>query len=801
MEKVPVSYQLPDRRQQPARLIAAYDTPRRTLLERGVSLRGAPDLAGFRRYLVARQRAEEMAAAEEAMSSGVKVRRRRLLRRRTGAEVADPQLRPVTWAVSLRGDRRDLEDAFAHRGQKAHAFVVNGPSDAAAVCGFKPRTQRVAGGVRLAQLTPASLESNQHCRSCLVLLYEAALSGRLETGPWPAAEAGHADTEAGQEETEAGQARTDESAQLEADASAGAQVAPLHAAETVGTEAPPAQDDEPAYGEDVAEEVPQQEALAVAEQATEYASSAQADPEAEALSEAQPEERAEARADADEAAPEGPVVIPIGEDWDADHEDLHAAAAEVQIQVEELQGYPLSIVDQAADPLTALLEQGVEDVLVVASAGQTALIVGGLGRGADWAGTLLDMEQEPVLQRAWASADLVHQDGPEVQRIFGPFWAAAAVLVPVGETVCVVFGSARPLQIADEMLFDGARLAAERYQRPSMENVLADEREVSIALKRMLDAPDTSFEAALEHVLTTTAGVLGCSIAAGVARMGRLLEMRAIDLDGADHLDPAQLLGSGPLLTGEQRISVEESVEESLEPDTHLPAVVSRLRLPLSGENVQGLLVLTHTAHRPRGFTTQDHRLAEAMAPAAALVLERAAFGEGMRALEDHVRSAPSTDPLTGLPNQAAWEEALNTEADRLARSGGTAAVAAFRIDGLRRIDERKGPLARDAALREAAELVRRVSRSTDVAARVSEDEFRVLVRDGGRLGARKLATRVRRAAREAQGSDSAMPALTISFANARSRPQLLAASRLVGQRLRSKARAEQPRIGSGRPG
>lgn len=796
-----MAYLLPDRGTQPARLIAAYDAPRRSLLERGVSLRGAPDLAGFRRYLVARQRVEEMSAAEEAISDGVKVKRRGLLRRGRPA-VADPQLRPVTWAVSLRGGRRDLEDAFTHRGQQAHAFALNGPSDALAVCGFQPRTQPAAGGIRLARLAPASLEGNEKCRLCLVLLYEAALSGRVERGSWSPAEAAADASDASD---------ADETAPLAVDASADAQVAAEHAAETVGSEAAAEQEDEPARREDVVGAEPELEALVVGGQATESAGSLQAEIETEGQAEAETEAQAEAEQRAQEpaqtsqaedrladvqAAPDGPFVIPIGEDWDPDHEDLHAAAANVQIQVEELQGASLSIVDRTADPLAALLEQGVEDVLVVASAGQTALIVGGLGRGADWAGTLLDMEHEPVLRSAWAAGDPLHQDGPEVQRIFGPFWARAAVLVPVGEMVCVVFGSARALEISEQVLSDAARLAAERFQRPSMQNVLADEREISIALKRIMDAPAGSFEAALEHVLATTAGVLGCSIAAGVARMGRLLEMRAIDLDGADHLDPAQLLGSGPLLTGEHGISVEETHAAG----PHRSAVVSRLRLPIHGDNVQGLLVLTHTAHRARGFTTHDHRLAEAMAPAAALVLERAAFGEGMRALEEHVRSAPSTDPLTGLPNEAAWEMALDAEADRLGRHGGSAAVAAFRIDGLRRIDEREGPLARDAALREAAELVRRVSRGTDLTARVSEDEFRVLVRDGGRLGARKLATRIRRAAREAHSSESALPPLTISFANANSRPQLLAASRLVGQRLRSRARVEQPRSGSGRP-
>jgi hypothetical protein len=54
------------------------DSSRRTLLDRGISLRAAPDLTGFRQYLAARQRAEEMAMAESALADGVKGGRGRL---------------------------------------------------------------------------------------------------------------------------------------------------------------------------------------------------------------------------------------------------------------------------------------------------------------------------------------------------------------------------------------------------------------------------------------------------------------------------------------------------------------------------------------------------------------------------------------------------------------------------------------------------------------------------------------------------------------------------------------------------
>jgi hypothetical protein len=72
-------------------LFASGDSPRQTLLERGVSLRAAPDLTGFRQYLAARQRAEEIALAEAAIADGVKLGRG-LLGRGRPQKAPDPQM-------------------------------------------------------------------------------------------------------------------------------------------------------------------------------------------------------------------------------------------------------------------------------------------------------------------------------------------------------------------------------------------------------------------------------------------------------------------------------------------------------------------------------------------------------------------------------------------------------------------------------------------------------------------------------------------------------------------------------------
>ena len=782
-----MAFQTPEQPQTDGLVFPASDEPRQSLLEMGLTTSGGPDLAELREYLAARQRAEELAAAEAAASAeGTIARRSRFRRQPKRDDVPDPQLRPVTWAVALRSRRRDIEDALVHRGLIAHGYVFNAASDSPAVCGYKPPVRRTSRGGRVARLAPAAIDTNPRCSRCLLLLYGAALAGETDPGRWPAGDMPGSHL-VEHEAPEPVAVDSDEYDQ------------PIAAAEEY---------DEPTDSYEPYQQPLHLLPLAAAEAQVDYESATSYPAETELTQTTdytQATDYAQTTDYTAEAAVEERVVIPIEDEWEeaeADIENGVAADYELEVADEEADDYTpavaaMGIVDSERDPLNELLSEGVEDVLVVAVAGQTALIAGGIGRGADWAGTVLSLENEPLLLDALGAQHPLRQESHESQRVVGPFWSRSVALVPVSDTGCVVFSSSSTLLVSDESLRWAALGAAVRFEQPPLDAVLDDERELGIAVQRMMEGAQlASFEAALDHVLVTAASVLGCSIAAGVARMGRRLEMRSIDLDGADAPDPALVLGEGPLLASGDELSVEEMPVQS----HGSPTVIARLRIPLSGPNVSGTLVLTHTHRRPRGFTTQDQRLAQAMAPAAALVLERAGFGEGMQALESHLRSAPSTDTLTGLANRAAWEEALGREAARLGRRGGVAAVAGFRLDGLARIDERQGPVARDDALRAAAELVRSLCRSSDIAARVSDDEFRVLLRDPGRQGGRRLATRMRRAIRAAQNESGQLPPVSLSWANAASQRQLLAANRLVAQRLRYRARLAEPaRLGSGR--
>ena len=67
----------------------------------------------------------------------------------------------------------------------------------------------------------------------------------------------------------------------------------------------------------------------------------------------------------------------------------------------------------------------------------------GTGRGAGWAGNVeLDAEHEPAFAEAVARGQPVCLCHDEKTRVFGPYYAKTAALVPHGPDAVVVLGSA-----------------------------------------------------------------------------------------------------------------------------------------------------------------------------------------------------------------------------------------------------------------------------------------------------------------------------------------------------------------------
>jgi diguanylate cyclase (GGDEF)-like protein len=96
------------------------------------------------------------------------------------------------------------------------------------------------------------------------------------------------------------------------------------------------------------------------------------------------------------------------------------------------------------------------------------------------------------------------------------------------------------------------------------------------------------------------------------------------------------------------------------------------------------------------------------------------------------------TDELTGLPNRRGFHHTMALLA------GGKAALLIVDLDYFKQVNDRHGHVAGDGALRHVAELLRRVLRAPDLAARMGGEEFGLWLPDATMAVALEVAERVR---------------------------------------------------------
>jgi diguanylate cyclase (GGDEF)-like protein len=102
------------------------------------------------------------------------------------------------------------------------------------------------------------------------------------------------------------------------------------------------------------------------------------------------------------------------------------------------------------------------------------------------------------------------------------------------------------------------------------------------------------------------------------------------------------------------------------------------------------------------------------------------------------------TDDLTQLYNSRYLNQVLRREAKRASRSGRPLSLLFMDLDGFKSINDTHGHQAGSRALVEAAAVIRRCARETDVVARFGGDEFAIILPDTGSEGAAAVGHRVR---------------------------------------------------------
>jgi diguanylate cyclase (GGDEF)-like protein len=168
-------------------------------------------------------------------------------------------------------------------------------------------------------------------------------------------------------------------------------------------------------------------------------------------------------------------------------------------------------------------------------------------------------------------------------------------------------------------------------------------------------------------------------------------------------------------------------------------AIRAGVAVPLPGETVPLGLLTVFTRRPEHRFGETEVKELEELALRAGPAIENARRFREARQLAD-------LDALTGLHNRRYFHETLAREVARAHRYQRNLALVIFDLDDFKAINDRIGHLAGDGVLAEAAERIRSVVRSADIACRVGGDEFAVILPESQLSDADQLYRRLQNA-------------------------------------------------------
>ncbi len=136
-------------------------------------------------------------------------------------------------------------------------------------------------------------------------------------------------------------------------------------------------------------------------------------------------------------------------------------------------------------------------------------------------------------------------------------------------------------------------------------------------------------------------------------------------------------------------------------------------------------MVLAMRIHGAQAAEAPDEQLA-----ALASLADQAAIALGRRRLLDQAVHLATHDHLTGLAGRALFEDRVQQALTHHQRSGKVAAIGFLDLDGFKSINDTYGHTAGDRVLVEVARRLTASVRASDTVARMSGDEFALLLRD-----------------------------------------------------------------------
>ena len=168
-------------------------------------------------------------------------------------------------------------------------------------------------------------------------------------------------------------------------------------------------------------------------------------------------------------------------------------------------------------------------------------------------------------------------------------------------------------------------------------------------------------------------------------------------------------------------------------------AIRAGVAVPLPGEAAQLGLITIFTRAPTLTFSEEQVGELEELATRAGPAIENARRFREARQLAD-------LDALTSLHNRRYFHETLAREVARAHRYNRNLALIIFDLDDFKAINDRIGHLSGDGVLAEAAERIREVVRTADIACRVGGDEFAVILPESVLSDADQLYARLQKA-------------------------------------------------------
>jgi diguanylate cyclase (GGDEF)-like protein len=201
---------------------------------------------------------------------------------------------------------------------------------------------------------------------------------------------------------------------------------------------------------------------------------------------------------------------------------------------------------------------------------------------------------------------------------------------------------------------------------------------------------------------------------------------------------PVRAIAKWVMQRGEEFACADLVADPRIEADPAMSMSVMAFPLSSRGHRVGALV----------GFNPRRSARAPRMAPsqlkAVRVLLEPAAVALDNVLLLKRAEALSVTDDLTHLYNTRYLNLVLRRETKRASRSGRPLSLLFLDLDGFKSVNDTHGHMFGSRALVEAAEVIRRSARETDVVSRFGGDEFALVLPDTGGEGAFAVGERIR---------------------------------------------------------